>query len=75
MNRLLTVNEASEYLGLSQTKVRAILPRLGAVDLSRGEGKQRCIRIPWDGIRSYLDECRIRQPIASYDFTVSRRRA
>ena len=62
MTRLLTVEEAAEQLSVHPNTVRAMLPKLGAVDLSRGEGKRRLIRIPEAALEAYLRECEILRP-------------
>ena len=56
MMRLLKIDEAATMLGVHPNTVRGLLPKLGAVDLSGGKGK-RLIRIPEEGILSYIRDC------------------
>lgn len=62
MTRLLTVEEAAEQLSVHPNTVRAMLTKLGAVDLSGGQGKRRLIRIPEAALEAYLRECEIMRP-------------
>ena len=60
--RYLTIRDAADALSVSVNTVRAMLPRLGAVDLKGGSGKNRMIRIPEDAITEYLRGCEICEP-------------
>lgn len=70
--KYLTINAAAEALGVSVNTIRGLLPKLGAVDLRRGQGKNRLIRIPVAGITDYLRECEIRAPAPVLEITVSK---
>lgn len=58
----LTIQSAAEALSVSPDTIRRMLPRLGAVDLNQGRGKNRMIRIPVDALEAYLGERRILPP-------------
>jgi len=64
MTQYLTISDAAEALSVSVNTIRAMLPKLGAVDLKGGSGKNRMIRIPEDAITAYLRECGIPDPAA-----------
>lgn len=62
MKELYTVNQAAAMLNVSVNTVRSLLPQLGAVDIRRGTGKNRTIRIPEESIQAYLRGCKICPP-------------
>ena len=70
--KYLTINDAANVLGVSVNTIRGLLPKLRAVDLRRGQGKNRLIRIPEDGITEYLRECEIRAPAPVREITVNK---
>ena len=55
----LTINKAASALSVSVNTLRRMLPLLGAVDIKKGAGKNRQIRIPVEGIERYLSGCEI----------------
>ena len=80
MTRLLTIDEAAVALNVHPNTIRAMLPRLGAVDLHRGSKGKRLIRIPERAIEAYLRECEILPPVparrtARPTYKLERRRA
>lgn len=62
MTNYLTIRDAAEKLSVSINTLRSLLPKLGAVDMRGGAGKNRMIRIPEDAILAYLRGCEIVQP-------------
>lgn len=62
MTRLLTIDDTAALLSVSVNTVRSLLPQLGAVDIRRGTGRNRTIRIPEESIQAYLRGCGICQP-------------
>ena len=81
MTKLLTIRDAAENLSVSINTIRSLLPKLGAVDMRNGAGKNRMIRIPEDAILAYLRGCEIVQPepipavTKAKPFRLERRRA
>lgn len=81
MTNYLTIRDAAEKLSVSINTIRSLLPKLGAVDMRGGAGKNRMIRIPEDAILAYLRGCEIVQPdqepaaITQKVFRLERRRA
>ena len=78
--KLLTIRDAAAALSVSVNTVRSMLPKLGAVDLKRGGGKNRQIRIPEEAIIAYLRGCEIMDPlpeqvITNRPFWLERRKA
>ena len=59
----LTIAQAAEMLGVHANTVRRMLPQLGAVDLTRGRGGKRLIRIPEAALQRYLRGCLIPPPM------------
>ena len=64
MTNYLTINDAAKRLSVSVNTIRSMLTKLGAVDLKRGNGKNRMIRIPEDSILEYLRGCAIPRPVS-----------
>lgn len=62
--RLLTMEAAAEMMSVSLNTLRSLLPKLGAVDLRGGNGKNRMIRIPEASIMAYLEGCVIKAPVS-----------
>ena len=62
MTRYLTINDAASALSVSVNTVRSMLPKLNAVDLRGGGGKNRLIRIPVEAIERFLRDCEIIPP-------------
>ena len=62
--RLLTMEAAAEMMSVSLNTLRSLLPKLGAVDLRGGSGKNRMIRIPEASIMAYLEGCVIKAPVS-----------
>lgn len=60
--KLLTMEAAAEAMSVSLNTLRSLLPKLGAVDLRGGSGKNRMIRIPEENIMAYLGTCTITVP-------------
>lgn len=81
MQRFLTIRDAAAALDVSVNTLRSMLPKLGAVDLKYGAGKNRMIRIPEDAILAYLRGCEIGEPVQIEpaakvkEFRLERRRA
>ena len=67
LTNYLTINEAAKRLSVSVNTVRSLLTDLGAVDVLRGRGKKRMIRIPEDSILAYLRGCEIPKPVSLAD--------
>ena len=72
MTQYLTISDAAEALSVSVNTIRAMLPKLGAVDLKGGSGKNRMIRIPEDAITAYLRECGIPDPAAVIESRIAK---
>lgn len=64
MTNYLTINDAAKRLSVSVNTIRSMLTKLGAVDLKRGNGKNRMIRIPEEAIEAYLRGCAIPRPVS-----------
>ena len=64
MTNYLTINDTAAVLNVSVNTVRSMLPKLGAIDLKGGNGKNRMIRIPEDTVTAYLQGCKIKEPIS-----------
>ena len=58
----LTIQETADALSVSPDTIRRMLAKLGAVDLNRGRGKNRIIRIPVEALEAFLGERRILPP-------------
>ena len=76
----LTIAAAADALSVSPDTIRRMLPELGAVDVNRGRGKNRMIRIPVEALEAFLGDRRIlpkaetaKQPPKA-DWHISRRR-
>ena len=63
MTRMLTIEETADMLSVHPNTIRGMLTKLGAVDLSGGQGKRRLIRIPERNLEAYLRDCEILKPL------------
>lgn len=54
---LLTLDEAAAKLGVHKNTLRALLPKIGYVDLNRGKGERRLIRIRESDLSAYVARC------------------
>ena len=62
MTHYLSIEETAAALGVHTNTVRRMLPKLGATDLTHGNGKRRLIRIPETAVEAYLREGLILPP-------------
>jgi excisionase family DNA binding protein len=69
--KLLTLEEAADALGVHKNTLRALLPKIGYVDLNRGKGERRLIRIRESDLTAYVARCAV-QPKLTF---AERRRA
>lgn len=68
--KLLTLEEAAEVLGVHKNTLRTLLPKIGWVDLRRGKGERRLIRVRESDLAAYVARCAVQPKL-----TVERRRA
>lgn len=61
--KLLTLEEAASALGVHKNTLRALLPKIGYVDLRRGKGERRLIRVRESDLAAYVARCAVKPKI------------
>lgn len=69
--KLLTLEEAASALGVHKNTLRALLPKIGYVDLHRGKGERRLIRVRESDLAAYVARCAVQPKLT----LLERRRA